>query len=116
MKIDSFLKKVVFFSPIIIFIVQPLLGIAQGKAVPDSIQTEFKGYPVNPLGETIFYVKASIGFYTAKNRARTITDLIRMPAKDPSYTEDSLFIVNDEGTVNVNYGSHVITSVNLNKE
>ena len=58
--------------------VLPYLIIAQDrKSEQDSLQAVVIGYPVNPFGRNLFYIKANIGPYSAENRASTISTIIK---------------------------------------
>ena len=92
--------------------VLPYLIIAQDrKSEQDSLQAVVIGYPVNPFGRNLFYIKANIGPYSAENRASTISTIIKKLSEDPFFTTDSLLLVHDEGEVDIIYKSQVVTAV-----
>ena len=106
------IKIRIFSMTLLAITLFPSLSVAQDSKVrTDSIKAEFNGYPVNPFGRTLFSIKARIGPYSAENRAKTITEIIRALAADPFFKTDSLLIIHEEGDINIVFGSQVITSV-----
>ncbi len=87
------------------------LNAQNTTSVNDSVQAEVRGFPVNPFGMALFYIKTNIGPYNAESRAETITALIKKLAEDPFFDPDSLKIVHDEGDINVEYRNQVVTSI-----
>ncbi|MEI7490713.1 MAG: mechanosensitive ion channel family protein [Bacteroidota bacterium] len=86
--------------------------IAQNKtAEHDSIPAEARGYPVDPFGVALFYIKTNIGPYPAENRAETISAIIKKLAEDPFFAPDSLKIIHADGDINVEYRDQVVTSI-----
>lgn len=83
----------------------------EGNILHDSIQARLQGFPVDPFGKPIFYVRTKIGPYPAEDRAQRISDIIQKIAVDPFYSPDSLKIRYDEGDVDVVYGDQVVTAV-----
>ena len=95
----------------LLIILPSLLPAQDTKNNPDSVRIEFLGYPVNPFGKELFRVKARIGPYSAEDRARTITAMIRKLAEDPFFIPDSILIGHQEDEITVVYGNQVITAV-----
>lgn len=98
----------------VMLILPSLLTAQENKTLNDSIRTVTNGYPVNPFGKTLFYIKAHIGPYSAENRAGTITSAILKLAEDPFFSADSLKIVHDESEIDVVYRDRVVTAVSPN--
>jgi small-conductance mechanosensitive channel len=107
----EFGSKVLALMISVLLLLPSLLTAQENKNVSDSIRTVMNGYPVNPFGTDLFYIRAKIGPYSAESRAQTVTGLIQKLADDPFFTSDSLKIVHDETEINVVYGDRVITAV-----
>ena len=109
---NFFSRTIVSVFALFIITFQPTPLIAQNNGTAnDSLHSVNAGYPVNPFGETLFYIKAGIGPFSAKDRAQTVTGIIRKLATDPFYSSDSLLISNKEGEVNLVCKGQVITAV-----
>lgn len=109
---NTYCNRIFAVLAVVIFIFQPLVTKSQDKsAVKDSVHEEFNGFPVNPFGQNLFFVKARIGPYSADDRAQTVTDNIRQLVADPFFVSDSLLIEHDVDMINVIYKGRVVTAI-----
>ncbi|WP_165022239.1 mechanosensitive ion channel family protein [Dysgonomonas sp. ZJ279] len=67
--------------------------------------------PVAPFRDTIFYVYGNIGSFTSDQRAEAISKRIVELEEDHKYTEDSLKLVEHNGTINILYNNQIIASI-----
>ena len=111
LNIRDFRSKVLALMIPVLILLPSLLTAQENKTVSDSIRTVMNGYPVNPFGTVLFYIKAKIGPYSAESRANTVNGLIKKLAEDPFFAADSLRIVHDETEINLVYGDRVITAI-----
>ncbi|MCX6282235.1 MAG: mechanosensitive ion channel family protein [Bacteroidetes bacterium] len=95
----------------ILFSIPSVLFARDTQAAQDSAAQAFKGYPVDPFGNILFYVKTRIGPYKPEGRAKRTTEDIRELANDPFFRTDSLEIVHEDDDVDIVYGEKIVTSV-----
>jgi len=68
----------------------------------------YKGYPVKPFKDTLFFIYNKIGSFTAENRANAIASRIELLYKDPFFKKDSLILNNSESGVDIVYKSDFV--------
>ena len=82
-------------------------------AVVDSIKKEklnnqLGGYPVIPFNDTLFLVYNKIGSFTAKERAKAISNRIKILYKEPYYNSDSLSLIKSDISMDIVYNSDFV--------
>ena len=89
--------------------------VVQKKAQIDSLRHTAIGFPViGFFNDTLFLVYNKLGSFSAKDRADAITNRVHALAEDIRFRPDSLKLSENETTVDVDYGEHIITSVSEN--
>jgi small-conductance mechanosensitive channel len=88
---------------------------SQKRNVPavDSIKKEklnnqLSGYPVVPFNDTLFLVYNKIGSFTAKERAKAISNRIKSLYKEPYYNSDSLSLIKSDISMDIVYNSDFV--------
>jgi len=81
------------------------------KAHVDSLRKNTKGYPVEALHDTLFYVYAKLGSFTARVRADAIGKRIDNLADNYAFSPDSLKLTTDEATIDIVYKDELLVSV-----
>lgn len=79
-------------------------------AAPDTARVA-AGAPVVFGGDTLFRVQARLGPFAPAERARAIVDRLSRVAGDPMLANDSVVVVDAEGTTDIAVGDIVILSV-----
>lgn len=82
-------------------------------AVMDSIKKEklnnqLSGYPVIPFNDTLFLVYNKIGSFTAKERAKAISNRIKTLYKEPYFNSDSLSLIKSDISMDIVYNSDFV--------
>jgi len=82
-------------------------------AVLDSIKKEklniqIIGYPVAPFNDTLFLVYNKIGSFTAKERAKAISNRINSLYEEPYYNSDSLSLIKSDISMDIVYNSDFV--------
>jgi small-conductance mechanosensitive channel len=83
------------------------------ETVADSIKKEklnnqISGYPVVPFNDTLFLVYNKIGSFTAKERAKAISNRIESLYKEPYYNSDSLSLIKSDISMDIVYNSDFV--------
>ncbi len=81
------------------------------KRQVDSLKQFVKGYPVSPFHDTLFYVYTRLGASLPQARAAAIQEKIIKLAKDPSFSPDSLGIIESEQSTDIVYKDLILLSV-----
>jgi small-conductance mechanosensitive channel len=84
---------------------------ARLKAHVDSVRKNTKGFPVEALHDTLFYVYAKLGSFTAKVRADAIGKRIDKLADNYAFSPDSLKLSPEDGAIDIVYKDELIVSV-----
>ena len=69
------------------------------------------GYPVNPFGDTLFFIYTQIGSVNAAERASLLAEKIKRLYKDNQYSPDSMRTSNAENETDVAYDNMGLLSV-----
>ena len=77
----------------------------------DSLRAETPGIPVVIDGDTLFTLYANRGGYSAADRAEMICDVVERVSKDMSMEGDSVYMLDNDGYVDIMYGTKVIATV-----
>lgn len=89
--------------------------LAQKRVQIDSLRHITKGYPVMGFfNDTLFYIYSKLGSFTSKDRAEAITNKVHDLADNFLFKTDSLKIVPAETTVDIAFGTIIITSISEN--
>ncbi len=83
----------------------------QQKLYTDSLRKTVKGFPVEALHDTLFYVYAKLGSFTAKIRAEAIGKRVDKLAEDYAFNADSLKLATEEQTIDLIYKDQLLLSV-----
>ncbi|MFC2100925.1 mechanosensitive ion channel domain-containing protein [Bacteroidota bacterium] len=75
------------------------------------LKKEGGGFPVNPFGDTLFFLFTKTGPFTPKERADNISSKIKKIYKKGKYFSDSLKIVSSDNTADIVYSGIIIMSV-----
>lgn len=86
--------------------------LADKKARIDSLRASSKSYPViGFFKDTLFAIYTKQGSFSAKERAKAITEKIHVLGDTYNFTTDSLIIADVESTVDIISGSTIIVSL-----
>lgn len=115
------------FRLLLVFLLNITVSFAQPRAVShqidsvkavrqkllyaDSLRKNVKGFPVEALHDTLFYVYAKLGSFTAKVRAEAIGKRIDKLAEDYAFSTDSLKLDPEEQTIDLVYKDQLLVSV-----
>jgi small-conductance mechanosensitive channel len=80
-------------------------------APADTVQHPRAGAPVVFNGDTLFVIQASLGPFTAADRAAAVAERLSRVASDPALRHDTLVTSVSGGTTNLLVGDLVVTSV-----
>jgi len=111
------MKKIINLGLLFLIFLGSAIVFSQGKKVEKSIvdmnviesgllpqkESDIKGYPVTPFGDTLFFIYKKIGSFSAKNRATAITTRIKLLYNDSFYSPDSLTISKSDISVDIVY-------------
>ncbi len=75
------------------------------------LQKTATGYPVNPFGDTLFFIYTPIGSVNASERASLLTGKIKKLYADYQYSPDSLLLNTSENESDVTYNNIGILSI-----
>ncbi len=70
-----------------------------------------KGFVVSPNGDSLFTIYTKLGPIVPYNRAENVTNKIELLVRDDFFYEDSLFLEEDEGSIDIMYRNLIVTSV-----
>jgi small-conductance mechanosensitive channel len=89
--------------------------LVEKKARIDSLRTTAKGYPVTGFfNDTLFTIYSKLGSFSAHDRAKAISERIRVLGDNYVFHADSLKIVNTENTADLVSGESIIISISEN--
>jgi small-conductance mechanosensitive channel len=71
------------------------------------------GSPVVFEDDTLFFIYANLGPYTAEDRARSVVSRLKLLTKDRSLTLDSLSTVQNNSAVDIRYKTRTITTITV---
>ncbi|MBB6235469.1 small-conductance mechanosensitive channel [Pedobacter sp. AK013] len=77
----------------------------------DSLRTIVKGAPVVFGSDTLYYIYAKLGSFSANDRARAVTERLERIGDTPGYSADSLKISTAEQSTDLLYGSSLLLSI-----
>ena len=89
----------------------PARQAPQHPAAADTGRQAPAGAPVVFHGDTLFRIQASLGPFTAADRAAAVTDRLERVAKEPALSHDTVATVVIRGTANLMVGAVVVASV-----
>jgi small-conductance mechanosensitive channel len=93
----------------------PIISVGYGQqskeSSADSTRIHRDSTAVAPFGETIFYLHAGIGPFSAAARAAALEGRIRGLADNPFYRADSLHLVRNNDMVNIFYEDGIVTTI-----
>lgn len=81
------------------------------KRQVDSLKTKTPGIPVTVFNDTIFFVHAKLGPFSASDRAKTISKKIEMLVDEHLYDEEKFRILENEESVDLIHDDLMILSV-----
>ena len=67
--------------------------------------------PVVPFYDTLFYINANVGSFSAKERAASITEKIKTVSKESGFHRDSIKVVASGNIVEIDFGDIVIMGI-----
>jgi hypothetical protein len=77
----------------------------------DSLRTIIKGIPVVFHSDTLYYIYAKLGSFSASDRARAVTERLERIGDAPGYASDSLKISQAEQSTDLLYGSGLLLTI-----
>lgn len=83
---------------------------AQRRSI-DSLRAVTPGVPVVAEGDTLFFLFAERGGYSALDRAEMTNDMLLRIAKEKRQRSDSVYILENENYIDIMYGSKVLLSI-----
>jgi len=88
------------------------IRLARRKQTVDSLRALNQGVPVAPFGDTLFTIYASLGSYSARERAAIVEARIRTLAAHHEFQTDSLLLEEQETTYLIRWRDQFVTSIN----
>ena len=86
--------------------------LSEKKAKIDSLRTTAKGYPViGFFKDTLFTLYSKLGSFSARDRAKAISERIHILGDNYTFVPDSIKIVDAETTTDLMMGESIIMSV-----
>ncbi|QYJ67879.1 mechanosensitive ion channel family protein [Flavobacterium litorale] len=86
--------------------------IASKKAKIEALRSTAKGYPVTGFfNDTLFTLYSKLGSFSAKDRAKAISERIAVLGESYNFVADSIVIVDAETTVDLIKGESIIMSI-----
>ncbi len=86
--------------------------LAEKKAKIDSLRATAKGYPVTGFfKDTLFTLYSKLGSFSAHDRAKAISERIKILGDNYNFVSDSIKIVDAETTTDIVSGESIIMSV-----
>ncbi|MEO9871627.1 mechanosensitive ion channel family protein [Ekhidna sp.] len=70
-----------------------------------------KGFSVTPYGDSLFTIYTKLGPVMAEARAANVTEKIELLIRDDYFYSDSLYIEEQEGTIDLMYQNLIVTSI-----
>jgi len=77
----------------------------------DSLRSFIKGTPVVFNADTVFYIYAKFGSFSASDRARAITERLERISDLPAFSSDSLKLSSAEQSIDLLYGDNLLLSI-----
>ncbi|QNR85323.1 mechanosensitive ion channel [Pedobacter riviphilus] len=77
----------------------------------DSLRSIIKGIPVVFHSDTLYYIYAKLGSFSASDRARAVAERLERIGDAPGYSADSLKISPAEQSTDLLYGSSLLLSI-----
>ncbi|WCT10236.1 mechanosensitive ion channel family protein [Mucilaginibacter jinjuensis] len=77
----------------------------------DSLRKNVKGFPVEAFHDTLFYIYAKLGSFTAEVRAKAVSKRIEKLADDYAFSTDSLKITQEDETSDIAYKDQLLVSI-----
>ncbi|QPH39603.1 mechanosensitive ion channel family protein [Pedobacter endophyticus] len=77
----------------------------------DSLRAIVKGMPVVFDADTIFYIFAKFGSFSASDRAHAITERLERISETPGFSTDSLKLSPGEQAIDLLYGNNLLLSI-----
>lgn len=87
------------------------MHLARQLAQIDSLRSFIKGTPVVFNSDSIFYIYAKFGSFSAADRARAITERLERISDTPGFSSDSLKLSSNEQSVDLLYGDNLLLSI-----
>ncbi|MDE6513898.1 MAG: mechanosensitive ion channel family protein, partial [Muribaculaceae bacterium] len=87
------------------------LKTAEQRRCIDSLRTVTPGVPVVVDEDTLFMLYAGRGGYSAIDRAEMAAEILTKIGKDRSLSRDSVYLLDNDGYVDIMYGHKVIVSI-----
>ena len=112
-------SKIIFFLVVVLFLLSQNSFAQKAstkskvdalvKLKQDSIEnTVLRGFPVAPFRDTLFYINHRVGSFSAENRAKLISEKIRLLYDDDYFVADSIKIANSEFGEDIVYKSNTV--------
>lgn len=91
--------------------VADFLKIAEQRRYIDSLRTVTPGVPVIVDEDTLFTLYAGRGGYSAIDRAEMVNEILTKIGKERNLSRDSLYLLDNDGYVDIMYGKKVVVSI-----
>jgi len=88
-----------------------LQQVRQVKQI-DSLRKFIKGVPVVFNRDTLFYIYAKLGSFSASDRAQAIANRLEKIASGTTFRADSLKLSQAESSIDLIYGNNLLLSIN----
>lgn len=75
------------------------------------LRTSTKGYTVAPFGDSLYTIFTKLGPVMAQDRASNVTEKIEILVRDDYFFPDSLYIEEQDGTMDLMYRNLIVTSI-----
>ncbi|MBC7417570.1 MAG: mechanosensitive ion channel family protein [Pedobacter sp.] len=90
---------------------QDSIHLVKQKAKIDSLRKFVKAFPVKFDRDTLFYLYAKLGSFTASDRADALTIRMKQVGEDLAFQKDSIAILQAEQTLDLVYKNKLLISV-----
>ena len=70
-----------------------------------------QGYLVAPNGDSLFMIYTKLGPVIPSDRAANVSDKIELLVRDDFFYPDSLYLEENEGSIDIMYGNLIVTSI-----
>lgn len=107
------LKKAALVRQLDILRSRDSVKLAQQKRQVDSLRRFIKGYPVVLLDDTLFYIYARQGSFTAAERAVAVEDRLKKLTGKDNFNADKIAISNSEQNVDIVYQDQMLVSISV---
>lgn len=111
-EINAMKIKVITIYTLILFNILFCLSLtfAQTQENQNAVNAE-NTFPVTLGEKTIFDIQSGVGIFTAKERANAINKRLEKIAKDPSFDDKKLGIINNESSTEIAFDDTTIVSI-----